>query len=77
MAPGNAARSTIKIHFIDNKTKLTVWEDSGKGAPYSYGLFVPREYATKFDMIVNYTNGDLPDEFEFDKIDYSALLKQK
>ncbi|WP_295668367.1 hypothetical protein [uncultured Mucilaginibacter sp.] len=71
----NAISLTLNIHIIDNKTKLAVWEDNRASGPYGYGLYVPREYAAKFDMIVNYTNGDLPDEFKFDKIDFKALLK--
>jgi hypothetical protein len=69
------AKSTLTIHIIDGKTQLAVWEDGGIGRPDRYGLYIPREYAAKFDMIVNYTNGDLPDEIEFDKINYNALLK--
>lgn len=71
----NADKLTLTIDIIDNKTKLAVWSDNRASGPYGYGLYVPREYAAKFDMIVNYTNGDLPDEFEFDKIDFKALLK--
>jgi len=77
MSSFNMARSTLIIHIIDNKTKLAVWEDDSIGGPYRFGLYVPREYAKNFDMIVNYTNGDLPDEFEFNKIDFKALLKGK
>ena len=75
MSSFGKAKSTLTIHIIDNKTKLAVWEDGNRNAAYGYGLYVPRDDAAKFDMIVNYTNGDLPDEFEFDKIDFKALLK--
>jgi hypothetical protein len=75
MSSFGKAKSTLTIHIIDNKTKLAVWEDDNRSAAYRYGLYVPRDYAAKFDMVVNYTNGDLPDEFEFDKIDFKALLK--
>jgi len=74
-SPGNAFKPTLTVHIIDNETKLTVWEDDNRSAAYRFGLYVPRDYAAKFDMIVNHTNGDLPDEFEFDKIDFKALLK--
>jgi len=75
MSSFGKAKSTLNIHIIDNKTKLAVWEDNAMSTQYFYGLYIPREYAAEFDMIVNYTNGDLPDEFEFDKIDFKALLK--
>jgi len=64
----------IIIHIIDRKTKLAVWEEFDEKQP-RYELYVPVEYAKNFDMIVNYTDGDLPDEFEFDKIDFKAILK--
>jgi hypothetical protein len=56
---------------------IAVWEDLGQPLPYCYGLYIAREKANNFDMIVNYCAQNKVDEFEFDKIDYPALLKRK
>jgi hypothetical protein len=65
----------ITIHIIDPKNKIAVWEDLTEAPQYRYGLYVPRENAANFDLIVNYCEQHKTDEFEFDKIDYKALLK--
>lgn len=69
----------VIIHIIKPKTKLAVWEDlpDWGSKDIRYGLYVPKEYAGNYDMIVNETSGDLPDELQFDKIDFKRLLKRK
>jgi len=67
-------RHHILIHIIDPKTMLAIWEIPGKNNS-RFDLCVPAQNAQAFNMIVNDTNGDLPDEFEFDQIDFKQLLK--
>jgi len=64
----------ILIHIIDRKTMLAVWEKPDKYNP-QFDLCVPAQNAKNFDMIVNDSNGELPDEFEFDPINFKQLLK--
>jgi len=73
----NAAPSQLIIHIIDPVNKIAVWEDRSRPLPYRYGLYISRATARNFDMIVNYTPYNKAIEFEFDKIDYPALLKHK
>jgi len=66
----------IIVHTIDPKTHLAVWGDLNRG-DNRYNLYVPSEYANNFDMVVNRDRGDVKvTEFNFDKIDYKALLKR-
>lgn len=72
-----AKSSKLVIHIVDTVTKLAVWEDFSQPLPYRYGLYIPRGQATRLDMIVNYCAQNKVFEFQFDKIDYAALLKRK
>jgi len=66
----------IIIHTIDAKTHLAVWGELNKGDNW-YNLYVPREYANSFDMVVNRGRGNVKvAEFIFDKIDFQKLLKK-
>ncbi|WP_121197150.1 hypothetical protein [Mucilaginibacter gracilis] len=67
--------STLIIHIIDAKNNIAVWEDTSQQGPYRYGLYVAKQSAANFDMVVNYCDNNRVPEFEFDKIDYTALLK--
>jgi hypothetical protein len=70
--------STVKqftIHIIDPKNKIAIWEDIYKTEQNHYSLFIPRENAQNFDMIVSYCKQHKTGEFTFDKIDYASLLK--
>jgi len=69
--------SGVKIHIIDPKSKMAVWEMPADTSEYRYQLFVPLSNATNFDMIVSYCRDHKTGEFIFDKIDYAALLKGK
>ncbi|QJD97248.1 hypothetical protein HH214_15910 [Mucilaginibacter robiniae] len=64
----------LTIHIIDAKNKIAVWEDQSASIANRYNLYVPRENARNFDMVVNYCKEQRTDEFEFDKVDYTALL---
>ncbi|WP_184548408.1 hypothetical protein [Mucilaginibacter sp. FT3.2] len=65
----------IIIHIIDPINKIAVWEDVNAPIRYRYSLYVPRENAAKFDLVVNYCLENKVAEFNFDSIDYVALLK--
>ena len=67
----------IIVHTIDTKTHLAVWADLNKGDS-RYNLYVPREYANNFDMVVNRNRGNVKvSEFNFDKIDFQKLLTNR
>ncbi len=69
-------RHPIIVHTIDSKTHLAVWGDLNNG-DNRYNLYVPREYAGNFDMIVNQGRGNVKvNEFNFDEIDFQKLLKK-
>jgi len=65
------------INIIDPKNKIAVWTQTGYDGKKYYQLFVPKENARNFDMIVSYCHDHKTREFDFDKIDYPALLKQQ
>jgi hypothetical protein len=67
----------LNIYIIDPKTNMAVWEyKSETEKNYSYELCIPRENIKDFDIIVNDGNEKSP-EFDFDKIDFKKLLKQR
>jgi uncharacterized protein (UPF0333 family) len=67
--------SKLTIHIIDVKKNITIWESTLSNGSKHYGLYVARQNAANFDMIVNYCNEHKVMEFQFDQIDYLALLK--
>ncbi len=67
--------SQLIIHIIEPKNKIAVWENQGQKGPYRYSLFVPRQNAKNFDMVVSYCKTSKTAEFQFDNIDYATLLK--
>jgi hypothetical protein len=68
-------KSSINIYIIDPKNKVAVWEDTALPADYRYALYVPLQYAQNFDLVHNYCKTEKTMEFEFDKIDFKALIK--
>nr|WP_067059607.1 hypothetical protein [Mucilaginibacter sp. L294] len=68
-------KSNINIYIIDPKNMVAVWEDTAVPQDYRYGLYVPVQYAQNFDMVRNYCKTDKMPEFDFDKIDFKALIK--
>jgi len=67
----------VIVHTIDAKTHLAVWGNLYKG-DHRYNLYVPKEYAHNFDMVVNRERGNVKViEFNFDKIDFQKLLKNR
>ena len=68
-------KSNINIYIIDPATKLSVWEDTELPPAYRYRLYVPLSSANKYDLVVNYCKTAKMPEFNFDKIDYAALIK--
>lgn len=63
------------IHIIDPKNKIAIWEDKNQPETDRYELYIPKACAQDFDMIVNRSLQTKVPEFQFDKIDYNALLK--
>jgi hypothetical protein len=71
----NRPDAKLIIHIIDPKNKIAVWEDKSQPVDERYELYIPKEYAGNFDMVVNYCLQSKTGEFQFDTIDYAALLK--
>jgi hypothetical protein len=72
-----SGKHRIIVHTIDHKTHLAVWSRVN-GVGNQYQLYVPKEYADHFDMIVNRGDGSVKvPEFEFDKINYKTLLRDR
>jgi hypothetical protein len=69
--------ATLIIHLIDPVNKIAVFEDSSAPKGYRYSLYIPKENAKKFDLVVNYCATDKTPDFLFDKIDYAKLLNGK
>ncbi|QXV66606.1 hypothetical protein INP83_05865 [Mucilaginibacter sp. 21P] len=70
-------KSNINIYIIDPKTKLSVWEDTELPPAYRYRMYVPRQSAGSYNMVVNYCKAAKMPEFEFDKVNYQALIKNR
>ncbi len=67
----------LTIYIIDQKNKIAVWEYKPKGErTFRYELCIPKENVPNFDLVVNYTSARF-EEFEFDKIDFEKLLKNR
>jgi hypothetical protein len=63
------------IHIIDPINKIAVWEDPSETDPNKYELYIPKENAWKFDMVVNFCRENKTAEFMFDQPDYKTLLR--
>lgn len=67
----------VIVHIIDPQTKLAVWEFAQAHQASTYDLYIPRENASNFDMIVSECLQHKTAEFQFDDVDYAKLLKQR
>jgi hypothetical protein len=67
----------VKIHLLDPKTNMAIFEFSGADPGRRYAMYVPRENVHYFKVIVNECIEEKEEEFEFDKFDFEALLKKK
>ncbi|MFD0763683.1 hypothetical protein ACFQZI_02375 [Mucilaginibacter lutimaris] len=67
--------SNVTIYVIDPQNMITVWEDASLPLAYRYTMYVAKEHATNFDMVVNYCKTDKMPEYDFEKIDYKKLIK--
>ena len=66
----------IIIHMIDEQKKIAVWEFVDANNKSEYGLFIAKEYAFAFNLVVNYSPNMKQAEFEFDHINFNLLLKK-
>ncbi len=71
----------VNIHFIDLSQKIAVWKftyqyfnNSKVVLENQFRLYVMKENAKKFDMIVNFSKFRKEREFEFDSIDFRKLI---
>jgi hypothetical protein len=64
----------LVIEFDDTRN-IAIWKyGSLHKEDYVYRIFVPLEYATKFELIVNYCPQNKHGEFEFEKIDIQKVF---
>jgi len=68
-------KQELTIFQIDPKTQLSVFKFSNKTGKTQYRLYIPKESASSFDMIVNYCENQKQLEFEFEEIDFKKLIK--
>jgi hypothetical protein len=68
----------LEIHLIDEEKQVAVWAYKKAGvSEFRYRLFVAKEKAHAFDMIVNYCDEMKQMEFNgFDDIDYKRLIQR-
>lgn len=66
----------LNIYLVDEKNKIAVWQYKDEGENWRYRLFVAKEQALNFDLIVNYCDRQKQLEFDFDEIDYKKLLNR-
>lgn len=62
------------VHLLDTVPMMAVFEFTNEPTEHRYSLYTPVESAIEFDMVVNYSNNKRL-EFEFERIDYTMLLK--
>lgn len=62
----------LNIYLVDEKNKIAVWQYKDEGENWRYRLFVAKEQALNFDLIVNYCDRQKQLEFDFDEIDYKS-----
>jgi len=67
--------SNITIYIINPKKMIAVWEDRSLPVDYRYKLYVAKEQAGNFDMIVNDCKTGRTTEFDFDKVNFKVLIK--
>ena len=65
----------IKIHIIDLKNEIAVFEFFGKHKKHEYKLMVNANKINHFPLIVNYCKDSKVPEMEFNKPHYQQLIK--
>jgi len=65
----------VNLHILDTATQMTIWEYDLRDRKIKE-LYIPKEKASHFDMIVNYCIDEKFDEFTFDNIDFDELRKK-
>lgn len=71
----------VNIYYLDLSQKIAVWKltfqyynDNKVVLKNEFRLYVKKENAKKYDMIVNYSKFRKEREFEFDSIDFGKLI---
>jgi hypothetical protein len=67
----------LKIHIIDNKKCIAVFEQRSNGNDVQYYLMIAAEKIKSVPIIVNYCRTQKQLEFEFETPDYKTMLKSK
>jgi hypothetical protein len=65
----NMISKEINIYLIDREKHVYIWEVFSPSG-LIYKLMIPVEYARKFPIIINYGEKSVPEEFDFDEINY-------
>lgn len=73
--PFSETLENIRVTILDSKTKLSLFETIDSNGKVRYELYIPIEYANRFDVVVNYTTIGKQPEFEFDAIDSMEIQR--
>jgi len=66
----------VRVYLFDPKQRIYIFEiDNGNSGSY-YGFYVPSQYASNFDMIVNYCQTQKQHEYHFEEVDFEALIEK-
>lgn len=63
----------INIYIINHEKGLTIWEFVYPSRSY-YQMYIPKEKAKNFDMIINYSPNRKMNEFEFEEFNFKKLI---
>ncbi len=72
--PSGFARPSYNIYLVDPVKGIAIWEDTSISEGDKYKLFVAKEKAYNFDIVINDAS-NRPEEFEFEPIDFNGILK--
>ncbi|MDX2068128.1 MAG: hypothetical protein SFV55_06855 [Haliscomenobacter sp.] len=74
----NNTQKTIRIHMVDKKRGIAVFENPAAEPKQRYRFMVQADKAKNFPMIINYCKTQKQLEFEgFDKVDFAKWIGKK
>lgn len=69
--------SVLTIYEVDSKTHLSIFEYQFGSDEPRYQLYIPKESASQFDIIVNHCENRKQLEYDFEDIDFDQLIKNR
>lgn len=71
--PFNKQTKELNIYILDLDVMLALWEFSSEPNDYRYKIYIPKESADLFDIVVNYCKTQKQLEYRFDTIDHEKI----